>query len=75
MKSNYKCEAFVLARRYNHIADYRSSIYLSALIDNCHLFIAGDDHTFKQLKLNKKVFYFNSRFFLFGLHNPLDFKL
>ena len=46
----FKGEVFILAARYDHIADYRSSIYLSALLKKCHLFVVDDDHTFKQLK-------------------------
>ncbi|WP_108423116.1 hypothetical protein [Flagellimonas amoyensis] len=41
---------FLLAGRYDHVADYRSSIYLGSLLENASLFIADDDHTFKSLK-------------------------
>lgn len=48
----FKGKVFILSGRYDHIADYRSSIYLSGLLKNSTLFIANDDHTFKSLKAN-----------------------
>lgn len=50
----YKGEVFILSGRYDHVADYRASIYLNGLLENSTLFIADDDHTFKSLKSNKK---------------------
>lgn len=45
-------EVFILSGRHDHVADYRSSIYLCGLLNDCTLFIAEDDHTFKSLKAN-----------------------
>jgi pimeloyl-ACP methyl ester carboxylesterase len=45
-------EVFILSARYDHVADYRSSIYLSGVLKNCELFVVDDDHTFKRLKSN-----------------------
>jgi len=46
----FKGEVFILSARYDHVADYRSSIYLNGLLENGTLFIVDDDHTFKSLK-------------------------
>ncbi|MDN5211002.1 hypothetical protein QQ020_03045 [Fulvivirgaceae bacterium BMA12] len=61
---NFKGEVFVLAGRHDHVADYRSSIYLSALFENNHLFIADDDHTFKSLKSDNNFAQIVQDFFL-----------
>ncbi len=61
---NFKGEIFVLAGRHDHVADYRSSIYLSALFRNNHLFIADDDHTFKSLKSDNNFAQIIQDFFL-----------
>ncbi|WP_372949860.1 hypothetical protein [Mariniphaga sp.] len=45
-------EVFILSARYDHVADYRSSVYLSGVLKNCKLFLVDDDHTFKRLKSN-----------------------
>lgn len=46
-------EVLILSARYDHVADYRSSIYLAGLFKNCNLFLVDDDHTFKRLKSNE----------------------
>lgn len=48
----YNGEVFILSGRYDHVADYRSSIYLNGLLENSSLFIVDDEHTFKSLKSN-----------------------
>lgn len=45
-------EVLILSARYDHVADYRSSIYLNGLMKNSSLFLVDDDHTFKRLKSN-----------------------
>lgn len=45
-------EVFILSGRHDHVADYRSSIYLDGLMKNSNLFLVDDDHTFKRLKSN-----------------------
>lgn len=52
--SGCKAEVFVLAGRYDHVADYRSSIYLAGILPESTLFIADDDHTFKNLKREER---------------------
>lgn len=46
-------EVFILSARYDHVADYRSSIYLAGLFKNSDLLLVDDDHTFKRLKSNE----------------------
>lgn len=45
-------EVLILSARYDHVADYRSSVYLDGLFKNSSLFLVDDDHTFKRLKAN-----------------------
>lgn len=45
-------EVLILSARHDHVADYRSSIYLDGLMKNSNLFLVDDDHTFKRLKSN-----------------------
>jgi len=45
-----KTEVFVLAGRWDHTVDYRSSVALAASYPQGHLFLADDDHMFKALK-------------------------
>ena len=70
--SKYKGEVFILSGRYDHIADYRSSIYMDALLENSTLFIANDDHTFKLLKSENKYAELIQSFF--EMNSPKDWK-
>lgn len=47
---NFRGQVFILSGRFDHVADYRTSIYLGGLLNNATLFMADDDHTFKSLK-------------------------
>ncbi len=60
----YEGDLFILSGRYDHVADYRSSIYLNGLSENSFLFIANDDHTFKALKANDSYKQLIQDFFL-----------
>lgn len=42
-------EVFILAGRWDHTADYRSSIALAANYPRHYLFVANDNHTFENL--------------------------
>lgn len=45
-------EVFILAARWDHTVDYRSSIALAANYPQRHLFLADDNHTFEKLNRN-----------------------
>lgn len=62
----YRGEVLFLAGRYDHVADYRSAIYLSALLEHSRLFIADDDHTFKSMKAADDYSRFIQDFFQFS---------
>lgn len=46
----FEGEVFILSGRYDHIADYRASIYLGGIFPYCRLLIVEDDHMFASLK-------------------------
>ncbi len=71
---NYRGEVFILSGRYDHVADYRSSIYLSGLLEHGFLFIADDDHTFKKLKSNDDYGKLAQDFFLSTNNNQWAFR-
>lgn len=62
--SEYDGQIFILSARYDHVADYRSSIYLAGLAPNGKLFIVNDDHTFKSLKADGAYMKIVQNFFL-----------
>ncbi len=46
----FKGEVFILSASHDHVADYRTSIYLSAIFKNSNLFLCNDNHMFMSLK-------------------------
>ena len=67
----FKGEVFILSGRYDHVADYRSSIYLNGLLENSSLLVVDDDHTFKSLKSNNSYAKLIKSFFV---HNNQDWQ-
>ena len=63
-------EVFVLAGRWDHTVDYRSSIALAASYPHHHLFIADDDHMFQKLKDNGNFYRLMQDFLGSGLGSP-----
>jgi pimeloyl-ACP methyl ester carboxylesterase len=60
-------EVFLLAGRWDHVVDYRSTISLASRYPNHHLFLADDDHMFKNFEESGLLVPLLINFFEFGL--------
>jgi pimeloyl-ACP methyl ester carboxylesterase len=60
-------EVFLLAGRWDHVVDYRSTISLASRYLNHHLFLANDDHMFKKFEESGLLVPILVNFFEFGL--------
>jgi len=60
-------EVFILAGRWDHVVDYRTSIALAAYYPNGYLFLADDDHMFKDFEESKLLAPILQQFFLNGM--------
>jgi pimeloyl-ACP methyl ester carboxylesterase len=63
----FKGEVFILSGRYDHVVDYRSSIYLSALFEKSKLLLTKGDHMFHFLKSEGEYNNLVRDFFNYGL--------
>lgn len=63
-------EVFIVAGRWDHTADYRSSIALAANYPHHQLFIANDNHTFTNLNKSGDTNRILRAFFESGLSSP-----
>ena len=60
-------EVFLLAGRWDHVVDYRSTISLASRYPNHHLFLADDAHMFKKFEESGLLVPLIKSFFEFGL--------
>jgi len=60
-------EVFILAGRWDHVVDYRTSIALAGHYPNSYLFLADDDHMFKGFEESKLLAPVLQTFFLKGM--------
>lgn len=63
---NLSCDIFILAGRWDEAADYRTQIELAKKYKHSTLFIANDDHMFKNLKEAGLIKETISTFFYYG---------
>ncbi|MEO1032819.1 MAG: alpha/beta fold hydrolase [Bacteroidota bacterium] len=60
----FRGKVLLLSARFDHVADYRSCLYLNALLPNSELLLVNDNHTFQNLKKNKAYASIIQDFFL-----------
>lgn len=66
---NLSTDIFILAGRWDAAADYRTQIELSKKYKHSTLFIANDDHMFKNLKAAGLIKEIRSTFFYYGANS------
>ena len=52
---DFNGEVFILSAHHDHVVDYRTSIYLSAIFKQNILFLCNDNHMFMSLKKDQKL--------------------